>query len=226
MRGASVARRFGCGPVRSGSLGAPAVASALGIDPGDWGRDCWCEPGKDNTCGKRFCWKLGDLPEGYDHKYTYSHVGYNLKATDMQAALGVSQLDKLPDFIERRRENFAYLKAGLADLQEFLTLPEATPRSEPSPFGFALAVKPDAPFTRDELTRHLEESRIGTRLLFGGNLTRQPAYHDANYRVVGDLTQTDYVMNNVCWIGVWPGLTAAHLDYVLAAIHDFVGSKR
>ncbi|MGV3618487.1 MAG: lipopolysaccharide biosynthesis protein RfbH [Fimbriimonas sp.] len=191
----------------------------------DWGRDCWCQPGCDNTCKARFGQKLGTLPEGYDHKYTYSHIGYNLKATDMQAALGVSQLDKLPDFIERRRMNFAYLSAGLKDLQEFLTLPEATPRSDPSPFGFALAVKPGAPFTRNELTAHLEEKLIATRLLFGGNLTRQPAYHGANYRVVGDLEQTDYVMNNVFWIGVWPGLTHAHLDYVLDTIHAFVRSK-
>lgn len=192
----------------------------------DWGRDCWCQPGCDNTCKNRFGQKLGTLPEGYDHKYTYTHIGYNLKATDMQAALGVSQLDKLPDFIERRRMNFAYLKAGLKDLQEFFILPEATPNSDPSPFGFAIAVKEGAPFTRNELTQHLDKKLIATRLLFGGNLVRQPAYHGANYRVVGDLTQTDFVMNNVFWIGVWPGLTQAHLDYVLDILHTFVASKK
>lgn len=191
----------------------------------DWGRDCWCQPGCDNTCKNRFGQQFGTLPAGYDHKYTYSHVGYNLKATDMQASIGVTQLDKLPGFIARRRENFAYLQLQLRELEEFFILPEATPRSEPSPFGFALAVRPNSPFTRDEITSHLEANRIGTRLLFGGNLTRQPAYQGTSYRVVGDLTQTDFVMNQVFWIGVWPGLTHQHLDYILDTIRDFVKGK-
>jgi CDP-6-deoxy-D-xylo-4-hexulose-3-dehydrase len=187
----------------------------------DWGRDCWCEPGKDNTCGKRFDWQLGTLPHGYDHKYTYSHIGYNLKATDMQAAVGVAQLKKLPKFIEARRANFRVLYDGLRDLDEFLILPQATPHSEPSWFGFPIAVRPDAPFTRDDLVRRLEERRIGTRLLFGGNLLRQPAYRDVAHRVVGDLRNADYVMNHVFWIGVFPGLTSAMLDYVVDTLHRF-----
>ncbi len=189
----------------------------------DWGRDCWCEPGVDNTCGKRFDWQLGELPCGYDHKYTYSHVGYNLKATDMQAALGVSQIDKLPHFIERRRQNFASLKAKLQPLTEWLMLPEPGKNADPSWFGFTLAVKPGAPFTRDQLTRHLESNKIGTRLLFAGNLLRQPAYQGWDYRVVGDMTNTDFVMNNVCWIGVYPGLTEPMLDFMAQTVHQFVG---
>lgn len=191
----------------------------------DWGRDCWCDPGCDNTCKMRFEHQLGTLPEGYDHKYTYSHIGYNLKATDMQAALGVSQLEKVGDFVERRRLNFAYLYASLKPFQEFLILPEATPGSDPSPFGFAIAVRPEAPFSRTDLTRHMDENKIGTRLLFGGNLTRQPAYADSNYRIVGDLTNTDFVMNNVFWIGVWPGLTTEHLDFTVQVIRDFIASR-
>jgi CDP-6-deoxy-D-xylo-4-hexulose-3-dehydrase len=187
----------------------------------DWGRDCWCPPGKDNTCGKRFGWQLGDLPAGYDHKYTYSHVGYNLKATDMQAAVGVSQLKKLPGFIARRRENFASLYTGLKDLEKFLLLPEATPNSEPSWFGFTLAVRPNAPFTRDELVRHLDEKKIGTRLLFGGNLLRQPAYRDVPRRVIGDLKNSDFIMNNVLWIGVYPGLGEDRIGFVIQTIHEF-----
>lgn len=181
----------------------------------DWGRDCWCEPGKDNTCGKRFDWQLGSLPHGYDHKYTYSHVGYNLKATDMQAAVGVSQLKKLPGFIERRRENFNYLKERLAPLEHFLLLPEATPNSTPSWFGFPIFVSPDAPFTRDEATLWLDSNKIGTRLLFGGNLIHQPAYIGWNYRVVGNLEKADQVMRQVFWIGVYPGLTPPMLEYVV-----------
>jgi CDP-6-deoxy-D-xylo-4-hexulose-3-dehydrase len=192
----------------------------------DWGRDCWCEPGKDNTCGKRFEWQLGTLPCGYDHKYTYSHVGYNLKATDMQAALGVSQIAKLPQFIERRKENFAYLKKALQPLEEFLVLPEATPGSDPSWFGFPIGVKVDAPFTRDQLTNALEVRKIGTRLLFAGNLTRQPAYEGLEYRVVGDMSGSDYVMNQVFWIGVFPGLTDAMLDYVAKTVSEFVEKAR
>jgi CDP-6-deoxy-D-xylo-4-hexulose-3-dehydrase len=188
----------------------------------DWGRDCWCEPGVDNTCGKRFDWQLGTLPCGYDHKYTYSHVGYNLKATDMQAALGCSQIEKLPHFIERRKENFAYLKNSLQHLEEFLQLPVAGEHADPSWFGFPIGVKPGAPFTRDQLTRELDAKKIGTRLLFAGNLLRQPAYEGLEYRVVGDMTGSDYVMNNVFWIGVYPGLTPEMLDYVTTTITDFI----
>jgi CDP-6-deoxy-D-xylo-4-hexulose-3-dehydrase len=187
----------------------------------DWGRDCWCDPGKDNTCGKRFDWQLGDLPHGFDHKYTYSHVGYNLKATDMQAAVGVSQMKKLPGFIEARRRNFRILTDGLANLEKFLVLPRATPGSEPSWFGFPIAVRPDAPFTRDQIVRHLESKKIATRLLFGGNLLRQPAYKDASHRKVGDLPNSDFVMRQVFWIGVYPGLTTEMLDFMVRTIRDF-----
>jgi CDP-6-deoxy-D-xylo-4-hexulose-3-dehydrase len=187
----------------------------------DWGRDCWCEPGVDNTCGKRFEWQLGTLPCGYDHKYTYSHVGYNLKATDMQAALGVSQIAKLPEFIARRKENFAYLKNELQPLEEFLQLPVAGENSDPSWFGFPIGVKAGAPFTRDQLTRELDAKKIGTRLVFAGNLLRQPAYEGLEYRVVGELTNTDYVMNSVFWIGVYPGLTTEMLDYIVATMKAF-----
>ena len=182
----------------------------------DWGRDCWCEPGVDNTCGKRFDWQLGDLPCGYDHKYTYSHIGYNLKATDMQAALGVSQIAKLPEFIARRKQNFAYLKATLEPLTDVLILPEpSSPHADPSWFGFPIAVRPEsAPFTRDQLTRHLDASKIATRLMFAGNLLRQPAYAGIEHRVVGSpdgsLPNTDFVMNQVFWLGTFPGLTEPH----------------
>jgi CDP-6-deoxy-D-xylo-4-hexulose-3-dehydrase len=192
----------------------------------DWGRDCWCEPGVDNTCGKRFDWQLGTLPCGYDHKYTYSHVGYNLKATDMQAALGVSQIEKLPAFIARRKENFAYLKAALKPLEEYLVLPVAGEHSDPSWFGFPIAVKPEAPFTRDQLTRELDNKKIGTRLVFAGNLLRQPAYEGWEYRVVGELTNTDYVMNQVFWIGVYPGLTTEMLDYIVKTMVEFVATAK
>jgi CDP-4-dehydro-6-deoxyglucose reductase, E1 len=188
----------------------------------DWGRDCWCEPGMDNTCGKRFEWQLGTLPCGYDHKYTYSHVGYNLKATDMQAALGLSQIAKLPHFIERRKENFSYLKELLQPLEAYLTLPVAGENSDPSWFGFPIAVKPDAPFSRNQLTRHLESNKIGTRLIFAGNLLRQPAYEGYEHRVVGDLKNTDFVMNQVFWIGVYPGLTTEMLDYIARIATEFV----
>ena len=186
----------------------------------DWGRDCWCDPGKENTCGKRFDWQLGDLPCGYDHKYTYSHIGYNFKMTDMQAAVGVSQLKKLPGFIEKRRANFARLKAGLRGLQEFFILPEATPNSDPSWFGFPIAVRPGAPFNRNQVIAFLEQRKIATRLLFAGNLLRQPAYRDIRHRVVGTLDNTDFVMNNVFWIGVYPGITEPMLDYVLDTLHQ------
>ena len=186
----------------------------------DWGRDCWCEPGKENTCGKRFDWQLGDLPCGYDHKYTYSHIGYNLKMTDMQAAVGVTQLKKLPGFIEKRRANFARLKEGLRDLQEFFILPEATPNSDPSWFGFPLAVRPGAPFNRNQVINYLEQRKIATRLLFAGNLLRQPAYKDIPHRVVGTLDNTDFVMNNLFWVGVYPGITGEMMDYVLDTFHN------
>jgi len=188
----------------------------------DWGRDCWCAPGKENTCGKRFDWQLGDLPHGYDHKYIYSHVGYNLKATDMQAAVGVAQLKKLPAFIEARKRNFAYLKSGLKDknVEEHFVLPEATPNSDPSWFGFPLLVRETAPFSRNALIDFLYEKKIGTRQLFGGNLVRQPAYAGLDHRVVGDLSNSDRVMNQVFWIGVYPGLTQAMLDYVLETINE------
>ncbi len=187
----------------------------------DWGRDCWCAPGMDNTCGKRFDWQLGDLPCGYDHKYTYSHVGYNLKLTDMQAAVGCAQLDKLENFIEKRRANFEFLKNKLAHLQDYLLLPESTPNAEPSWFGFLLSVKESAPFKRSELVQFLEQHKIGTRLLFAGNLTKQPAYKDLNYRVVGDLKNTDFIMENTFWVGVFPGLTDEMLAYIADRIDEF-----
>jgi CDP-6-deoxy-D-xylo-4-hexulose-3-dehydrase len=187
----------------------------------DWGRDCWCPPGIDNTCNKRYAWQLGDLPFGYDHKYTYSHIGFNLKMTDMQAAVGCAQLDKLPEFVAKRRQNFTYLHSNLQDLQDVLILPEPAPNSEPSWFGFLISVKENAPFTRNELVQHLEEKRIGSRLLFGGNMVRQPAYKDSTYRVIGDLKNTDYVMENTFWIGLYPGLTEEMLDYVVSVIRQF-----
>jgi CDP-6-deoxy-D-xylo-4-hexulose-3-dehydrase len=187
----------------------------------DWGRDCWCAPGKENTCGKRFVWQLGELPHGYDHKYTYSHIGYNLKVTDMQAAVGVSQLKKLPYFIQKRRENFAYLHKNLQDLQEYLILPQATLNSDPSWFGFPIAVRENAPFTRNQLVQFIESRKIGTRLLFGGNLVRQPAYRNAEYRIASSLKNADFIMNNVFWIGVYPGLTQSMLDYICESLKEF-----
>jgi CDP-6-deoxy-D-xylo-4-hexulose-3-dehydrase len=188
----------------------------------DWGRDCWCDPGKANTCGKRFEWELGGLPCGYDHKYIYSHIGYNLKMTDLQAAVGVTQLEKLPGFIERRKANFCALREGLADLEEFFILPQATPGSDPSWFGFPIAVRPGGPLTRNAVIQHLEEHKIATRLLFAGNLTRQPAYQNVRYRVAGSLENTDFVMNNVFWIGVYPGIHRDMLAYVLETFHSMV----
>jgi CDP-4-dehydro-6-deoxyglucose reductase, E1 len=185
----------------------------------DWGRDCWCEPGNANTCGKRFDWELGELPYGYDHKYTYSHIGYNLKMTDMQAAVGVSQLKKLPAFIEKRRANFRALHEGLKDLEEFFILPEATPHSEPSWFGFPIAVRPGAPFNRNQAIAFLENRKIATRLLFGGNLLRQPAYQGIRHRVVGSLENTDFIMNQVFWVGVYPGISAEMLAYMVDMFH-------
>jgi len=191
----------------------------------DWGRDCWCAPGKANTCGKRFEWQLGDLPCGYDHKYIYSHIGYNLKPTDMQAAVGVAQLRKLPEFIATRKRNWGRLRAGLASLEEFFILPEATPESDPSWFGFLLTVRPEAPFGRPELIRYLEERKIATRLLFGGNLLRQPAYREVEHRVVGELTNTDAAMNGSFWVGVYPRISPAMVDYVLETFHAFVSEQ-
>jgi CDP-6-deoxy-D-xylo-4-hexulose-3-dehydrase len=188
----------------------------------DWGRDCWCDPGKSNTCGCRFEWKLGDLPPGYDHKYIYSHIGYNLKATDMQAAVGVAQLRKLPVFIAARRANFAKLRDALSDLDDIFILPEATAHSEPSWFGFPLAVRTgkDAVTTRKQVISFLESRNIATRLLFGGNLLRQPAYRDIQRRVIGDLHNTDFVMNNVFWIGLYPGITESMIDYMVETLHE------
>jgi len=186
----------------------------------DWGRDCWCPPGVDNTCGKRFDWQLGDLPHGYDHKYIYSHIGYNLKVTDMQAAVGVSQLGKLPAFIEQRKHNWARLRAGLTDLTDTLILPDATPNSDPSWFGFAITVRPEANIPQRDFIRYLEDRHIRTRQLFGGNLLRQPAYAGVPHRVVGDLTNTDIIMKHTFWIGVYPALTDAHIDYMTETIHD------
>ncbi|WP_449409343.1 lipopolysaccharide biosynthesis protein RfbH [Methylobacterium komagatae] len=180
----------------------------------DWGRDCYCPPGVDNTCKKRFGWKLGTLPHGYDHKYTYSHLGYNLKITDMQAAVGLAQMDRLDSFIDIRRRNFAYLNEVMAQFQEYLILPEATPRSEPSWFGYVLTLRDDAPFDRDDLVKFLNERKIATRLLFGGNLIRQPYMEGRNYRVVGDLTNADTIVNRTFWVGVYPGLGRDHIDYM------------
>ena len=192
----------------------------------DWGRDCWCEPGKDNTCGKRFDWQLGDLPCGYDHKYTYSHIGYNFKTSDWQAAIGVTQLDKLPDFMVARQRNFDYLYAALKPLEEFFILPEATKGAEPSWFGFPIGIREGSSFTRDKLVRELDAKRIDTRLLFGGNLIRQPAYKEVKYRVVGDLKNTDFVMRNVFWVGLFPGLTEHMLDCTVEAMTTFIqGTK-
>ena len=188
----------------------------------DWGRDCWCEPGEDDTCGKRFAWKLGQLPQGYDHKYIFSHIGYNLKVTDMQAAVGVAQLQKLPAFIDARKRNWRRLREGLAPFEDVLILPRPTERSDPSWFGFLITVREDAPFTRNDLVGFLEQHRIQTRLLFGGNLIRQPAYNGVEHRIVGDLRNSDLVMNNTFWIGVYPGLTDEMLDYVLATVSRFV----
>lgn len=189
----------------------------------DWGRDCYCPPGKDNTCGKRFCWKLGTLPAGYDHKYTYGHLGYNLKITDMQAACGLAQLDKAPSFIKKRKDNFKFLKEHLASCEEFLILPEATLKSDPSWFGFPITLKENAPVSRVELLQYLDENKIGTRLLFAGNLTRQPYMAGRNYRVSGDLTNTDKVMNNTFWIGVQPALTREILEFSAGKIETYLG---
>lgn len=188
----------------------------------DWGRDCWCAPGKDNTCNKRFAWQLGDLPYGYDHKFTYSHAGYNLKITDMQAAVGLAQLERLDGFIAARRSNFAYLREQLKSCEEFLILPDATPDSAPSWFGFPICLRESAG-QRVDLLRYLDGHHINTRLLFGGNLTRQPYFQGRNYRIAGDLRVTDEIMHRAFWIGVWPGLDQRRLDYIVQKISEFFG---
>ena len=189
----------------------------------DWGRDCYCHPGKDDTCGKRFCWKLGDLPEGYDHKYIYSHLGYNLKITDMQAACGLAQLDKLSAFTQTRKANFRFLRDRLQSASEFLILPDATPNSDPSWFGFPITVRPSAPVRRVDVVRFLDRHRIGTRLLFAGNITRQPYMRGRAYRISGKLTNTDCIMNSTFWIGLYPGLDSAMLDYSASMIDQSLG---
>ena len=188
----------------------------------DWGRDCWCEPGKDNTCGQRYCQQLGDLPDGYDHKYTYSHIGFNLKATDMQAAIGISQLKKADGFIAKRRENHALLYAKMKALEEYFILPEVTEHANPSWFGFMLTIRDEVAVNRNKLVEYLEQQKIGTRLLFGGNLTKQPAYKNAGYRILNNLDNTDKIMNDGFWLGVWPGLTETHYDYIIDTIRTFI----
>nr|AAA88701.1 CDP-6-deoxy-L-threo-D-glycero-4-hexulose-3-dehydrase [Yersinia pseudotuberculosis] len=189
----------------------------------DWGRDCYCAPGCDNTCKKRFGQQLGSLPFGYDHKYTYSHLGYNLKITDMQAACGLAQLEPIEEFVEKRKANFKYLKDALQSCADFIELPEATENSDPSWFGFPITLKEDSGVSRIDLVKFLDEAKVGTRLLFAGNLTRQPYFHDVKYRVVGELTNTDRIMNQTFWIGIYPGLTHDHLDYVVSKFEEFFG---
>jgi len=189
----------------------------------DWGRDCYCKPGCDNTCGARFCQQLGSLPEGYDHKYTYSHLGYNLKISDMQAACGVAQLKKLPEFVEKRNANFAYLKNKLASVADFIELTEATENATPSWFGFPITLKETAGVSRVDLTKYLDQYKIGTRLLFAGNLTRQPYFEGVEYRVSGELVNTDVTMNQTLWVGIYPGLGTEHLDFIAEKFEEFFG---
>jgi CDP-6-deoxy-D-xylo-4-hexulose-3-dehydrase len=189
----------------------------------DWGRDCYCVPGKDNTCGKRFSQKLGDLPYGYDHKYTYSHLGYNLKISDMQAACALAQMDSLDSFVAARRRNFAYLRDGLKSCEDFLLLPQATPGSDPSWFGFPITIKRSADVNRVDLLQYLDQYKIGTRLLFAGNITRQPYMKGRNFRVCGELNNTDVVMNDTFWIGVYPGVSEEMLEYVIRQLETFFG---
>ncbi len=190
----------------------------------DWGRDCWCPPGKDNTCGERYCQKLGDLPDGYDHKYTYSHIGFNLKVTDMQAAVRMSQLTKADHFVARRKENHANLSEMFKEFEEHFILPVATENSEPSWFGFMLTVREGSPIDRNKFVEYLEQNKIGTRLFFGGNLLKQPAYYNLNYRKIGDLKNTDMLMNNSFWLGVWPGLNQVHYDYIANTVRKYISS--
>lgn len=189
----------------------------------DWGRDCYCAPGCDDTCGKRFDQQLGTLPQGYDHKYTYSHLGYNLKITDMQAACGLAQMDSVEQFVEQRKANFVYLKDGLVSCEEFIILPEATEKSDPSWFGFPITIKPESGIARVDLLKFMDQFKIGTRLLFAGNLTRQPYFENVEYRVVGELTNTDIIMNHTFWIGVYPGLSKQHLDFIIQKFEEFFG---
>ena len=191
----------------------------------DWGRDCWCPPGKDNTCGERYCQKLGDLPEGYDHKYTYSHIGFNLKATDMQAAVGLSQLNKADSFIEKRRVNHNLFYNMLKPLEEYFILPKPTENSNPSWFGFMLTIRDGVNINRNKLVEYLENNKIGTRLLFGGNLTKQPAYKNSNYRILNSLENTDKIMNDGFWVGVWPGLNDLHYEYIVMVIKKFINNE-
>jgi CDP-4-dehydro-6-deoxyglucose reductase, E1 len=191
----------------------------------DWGRDCWCEPGRDNSCGKRFDWQFGTLPYGYDHKYVYSHLGYNLKITDMQAAVGVAQLKKLDYFTQRRKENWRQLYAGLEKFEEFFFLPTAARGSDPSWFGFTITIKPEAPFLRDDIVHFLEQRKIATRLLFGGNLIRHPAFINTTHRVVGNLQVSDMITERTFWVGVYPGLTGEMLDYVIQSFSDFINIR-
>jgi CDP-6-deoxy-D-xylo-4-hexulose-3-dehydrase len=189
----------------------------------DWGRDCFCPPGKDNTCGSRFCRKLGELPEGYDHKYTYSHLGYNLKITDMQAACGLAQMDRVEEFVGKRKANFNYLKDQLRSCEEFIILPEATSGSDPSWFGFPISLRDNSPVGRTDLLKYLDQNKVGTRLLFAGNLTRQPYMAGRNVRISGELTTTDIVMNTTFWIGIQPALTEEMLEFSATRIKNYLG---
>ncbi len=188
----------------------------------DWGRDCWCESGKDNTCGRRFEWELGELPKGFDHKYIYSHIGYNLKVTDLQAAVGVAQIDKLPKFMDARKSNHKFYMEAFKKYEEYFILPKKEDHADPSWFGFIITLKKNAPFTRNQIVQHIERSKVATRMLFGGNLTKQPAYIGKKCRIVSDLKNTDYIMKNSFWIGVYPGITEEMRSYVVDVFNEFM----
>lgn len=192
----------------------------------DWGRDCWCESGCDNTCGKRFEWKLGSLPFGYDHKYIYSHIGYNLKITDMQAAIGVEQLKKLTLFAKARKENFKFLYENLKKFDKYFILPKIERKADPSWFGFLITVRKDAGFTRDEIVKYLEDNKIATRMLFAGNIIRHPSFEDIKYRIYGNLKNTDFIMNNTFWLGVYPGLSSEMIEYIINKIEEFIKKRK